>query len=67
MSTNSEWFYQSGQLVARDPDGRLRGALEVDEAIGGRLLADFLNSAPGLGRLLLPPCLGPGEKGTSHG
>lgn len=54
MSTNAEWFYQSGQLAARDPDGRLRKPLEVAEWIG-RLLAEILNSAPGQARPLLPP------------
>lgn len=54
MSTNAEWFYRSGHLVARNPDGRLSKPLEVAEEIG-RPLAGFLNSAPNLGRLLLPP------------
>lgn len=54
MSTNAEWFYENCKLVARDPDGRLRKPLEVDEAIG-RPLAHFLNAVPELGSTLLPP------------
>lgn len=54
MSTNPESFYEGCALGARDTDGRLRKPLEIDEAIG-RPLAQFLNAAPELGRILLPP------------
>lgn len=51
---NAIWTFEVGHLVARNDAGRLLWAWLADEVMG-RPLADLLNQAPALSRLLLPP------------
>lgn len=51
---HATWIYTNGHLVANRQDGTLWARWLADEGLG-RPLADLLNQAPGLSRLLLPP------------
>jgi hypothetical protein len=51
---HATWIYIDGHLVANQPNGALWARWLADESLG-RPLADLLNQAPGLSRLLLPP------------
>ena len=51
---NALWTFEGGRLVARNLAGAVLWAWLTDEAMG-RPLADLLNHAQGLSRLLLPP------------
>lgn len=48
------WTFEGGYLMARNDAGRLLWAWLADEVMG-QPLADLLNHAPALSRLLLPP------------
>lgn len=54
---NALWTFEGGRLVARNLAGAVLWAWLADEAMG-RPLADLLNHAQGLSRLLLPPWTG---------
>lgn len=45
------WFYTRGHIEARNPSGALLLALPSDPALAP--LADLLNAAPPIGRLIL--------------
>lgn len=51
---NAHWTFEGGHLVARNLAGVMLWAWQTDEAMG-RPLADLLNQAQDLSRLLLPP------------
>jgi hypothetical protein len=51
---NAIWTFEHDRLVARDFAGGLLATRLIDETIG-QPLANFLNTAPDLGRTLLPP------------
>ncbi len=48
------WTFEGGYLTARNKTGRLLWGWLADEVMG-RPLADLLNHAPALSRLLLTP------------
>lgn len=54
---NARWTFEGGHLVALNPLGAVLCAWLADEA-QGHPLADLLNQAEDLSRLLLPPWIG---------
>lgn len=57
IDMNERWTFEGDHLVARNLSGAVLCAWLADEAQGGPL-AQLLNQAPGLSRLLLPPWIG---------